>query len=217
MRRLFFLFIAGFVMAGTVKITFPTSENTLIIGRGPYEIRWKFSGFEKPWLINLDILLDNNCKIASGVALTHTAFFWIPDREICPELTPGKHSILLKWKGGEAKSGEFRIGLPPVNLFIALEPDRKNFNVGGTLKLSWSGIKKKGSLSLWMKGEKFCTIENRLDLEKGFYLWKIPGQCNDKSLIGKFVQFRLMVDGRELAESHVFKITGEMPRPGRRW
>lgn len=216
MRRSFILLLAWFVMAGTVKVVFPPSGASLIMGRGPYKIRWEFSGFEKPWLINLEVFIDDSCKIASGVALTHSFFFWIPDRENCPELVPGKHNIVLRWKDGKAESGEFRIELPPADFLIRLEPDRKNFNPGSIVKLNWNSIKGKGNLSLWMRDEKFCTIKERLDMEEGSYLWKIPSKCNGKSLLGKFVQFRLYDGDREIAESHVFKIVGEMLRPGRR-
>ncbi len=204
-------------MSGNVKILFPTSGDVLILGRGPYSISWEFSGFDKPWNVSLEIFLGEKCQLASKVALTNTTYFWIPEKNVCASTVPGRYRILLKWDNGEAKGGEFKIIPPPVELFIYLEPDKKIYDAGKEIRLSWKGKKGTGVLSLWSGDREFCVLERDLNISRGFYRWRITRQCGGKSLLGRFVQFRIYYEGREIAESHVFKIVGEMPRPGRIW
>ena len=96
---------------------------------------------------------------------------------------------------------------------MSLFPKKRFYTVGKKIELSWEAKKASGVLSLWRKNEKFCIISDKIGPMEGKFIWKVQRGCGNKSLMGKFVQFRLYSDGKEMAESPTFKVVGEMPGP----
>ncbi len=211
MKKLMIFFLAGILMAGTVKITSPKAGENWIIGWGPYEIRWEFSNFTQPSKFNLEIYL-NSCRIASGVPLTFRGFFWIPWGN-CVGEKGGTFTIKIKWEGGEAESGKFYLTPLPYGK-INLNPDKLIYSLGESVTLKWDKKRGKGNMTLWRGDERFCFL-GEVDLSQGFLTWKIGDGCG-KNLMGKYFYLVILPPDGEAFMSHVFKIVGEMPPPRRR-
>ncbi len=211
MKKIVFLVIFWGLMAENVTINSPKAGDNWFIGWGPYEIRWKFSGFPHPSQVHLSIFA-NSCEIASRVPLTHGSILWIPWGSCLAD--GGKIRIKIKWKGGQAESDEFELKPNPL-LGIRLLPDSLIYREGESIKLEWKPTSGKGELSIWRWDRKLCSLF-AVDLAEGTTSWKVKKQC-PANLLGKFVYFRLSFPNGESLISHIFKITGEMPPVRRRW
>ncbi|GEM_PF-2515601 len=216
MKFTVFLLLGLFLLPGEIKFETPARGEVWYLESGPYEVRWSFKGFSRPSTVKLDFFLGNNCKIASGVELTHGMFFWIPRKGLCGGLHEGKYFLRAVWKDGEARSEYFLLKELPV-AHISLEPDLTEYRAGDAVVLSWPEVGEgKGELSLWRGEEMVCSL-GEVPLGKTSFSWKVPAGCGGKGLLGKFLNIRLLAGCREVARSHVFKVVGEMPPVRRRF